>query len=173
MEREELGREIMNVCYLTGDFLLRSGKRSTEYFDKYQMESRPQLLKAVAEQLAPQIPEETEILAGLEMGGIPIATALSLITGLPMVMVRKEAKTYGTCKLAEGQDIEEKNVLVVEDVITTGGQVVESVKQLRKLGAKINTALCVIDRSEGQLSKLHEAGLQVKALFTSAELKTF
>lgn len=171
MKWEDLGQEIMKVCYIKGDFLLRSGQRSSEYFDKYQMESRPHLLKAVAEQLAPKIPKETQLLAGLEMGGIPIATALSLTTNLPMVMVRKEAKTYGTCRLAEGPDIRGKNLLVVEDVITTGGQVVKSVSELRAQGAHIDSVVCVIDRSEGRLEKLQEAGLQLHALFTSAQLK--
>lgn len=121
MNREQLAKEIYNTSHLTGEFKLRSGKTSDQYFDKYLFESNPTLLAEVAEQLAPLVPEGTEVLAGLEMGGIPIATALSLKTGIPAVFVRKKAKEYGTCKLAEGMDIEDKRVCIIEDVVTTGG----------------------------------------------------
>src|SRR6202034_2775200 len=106
----------------------------------------PELLRAVAEHSAPLVPEGTEILAGLELGGVPVATAMSLACGLPQVLVRKEAKTYGTAKLAEGPEIAGRHVLVVEDVITTGGQVVLSTEELRSRGALVATVLCVIDR---------------------------
>ena len=106
------------------------------------------------------------------MGGIPIATALALKTGIPMVFVRKEAKEYGTCKFAEGPSIKDKTVLLVEDVITTGGQVLTSAQDLRSLGAKISFVICVIDRSEGQTDKLAQAGLKHRALFTMEELKS-
>lgn len=171
MNRSELARQIFKVAHLTGEFKLRSGQISNEYFDKYRFESRPDLLKAIAEQMKALIPDGTDALAGLEMGGIPVATALSLETGLPVVFVRKEAKDYGTCKFAEGYDIEGKNLLIIEDVITTGGQVVLSSEDLRKAGAKVNQVICVIDRSQGKSAKLREAKLNLKALFTMEELK--
>lgn len=171
MNRQELARKIFEISHITGEFKLRSGQISNEYFDKYRFEARPEVLREIAKQLAPLIPAGTEILAGLEMGGIPIATALSLETGLPCVFVRKEAKEYGTCQFAEGLDIKDKQLCVIEDVITTGGQVVLSTKDLRGLGAKVNHVLCVIHRGEGREPKLEEIHLQMKALFNMKELK--
>lgn len=167
--RDELARQIFKTAYLTGTFKLRSGTTSHEYFDKYRFESDPRLLAAIAEQLAPLIPEGTEVLAGLELGGVPIATALSLKTGIPAVFVRKEAKAYGTCRIAEGADFKGKRVTVVEDVITTGGQVLLSAEDLRKEGAILKDVLCVILR--GDDSKLKAADLRLKPLFTMEELK--
>jgi orotate phosphoribosyltransferase len=172
LNRSELAKNIVEVSHLTGQFLLRSGKTSTEYFDKYQFESRPDLLREIAKGLAPLLPKETEYLGALEMGGIPIATALSLETGVPVVFVRKTAKEYGTCKFAEGPAIKDKRITLIEDVITTGGQVVLSCNDLRSEGAVIDTVLCVIDRSEGQTEKIVGAGLKLKPLFTMAELKS-
>ena len=103
--------------------------------------------------------------AGLELGGIPVATALSLATGLPVAFVRKEAKAYGTARLAEGADVEGRRVLIIEDVITTGGQVRMSGSDLRAHGAVIDTVLCVIERSDGDRSPLEEVGISVRALF--------
>ena len=110
------------------------------------------------------------MLAGLELGGVPIATALSLATGLPAAFVRKEAKAYGTAQLAEGAAIDGKRCLVVEDVITTGGQVVLSTADLRERGAIVDTVLCVIDRSGGDHAKLDEIDLTIRPLFTAADL---
>lgn len=171
MERLQLARDINQVAHLTGTFTLRSERISHQYFDKYQFESDPRLLKAIAVELKPMIPTDTEILAGLEMGGIPIATALSLETGLPMTLVRKQAKAYGTEKLAEGPDIAGKKLLVVEDVVTSGGQVIASAEDLRKLHANIDNVFCVIDRQEGGRGKLQEHGLNLISLFTAEDLK--
>ncbi len=159
------------VAQLTGEFTLRSGQTATTYFDKYQFEADPVLLAAVAEHLAERIPPDTDLLAGLELGGVPIATALSLHTGLPAVFVRKQAKPYGTAKLAEGPDIDGRRLLVVEDVITTGGQVVLSTNDLRERGAHIERAVCVIDREQGGAENLAEAGVTLDALFTRTMLE--
>ena len=167
---EQLADDINAVARLTGTFTLRSGQIATEYFDKYRFEAQPALLARIAEALAPMIPAGTEVLAGLEMGGIPIATALSLHTGLPAAFVRKEAKKYGTALLAEGSPIAGRQVCVVEDVITTGGQVVISTGDLRGLGAVVEHVLCVIDRSPDGGSALTEAGLAMHALLTRAQL---
>src|SRR5262245_13824495 len=105
VDRDGLAREIYDRTHLTGEFVLRSGAVSNEYFDKYLFESDPVLLRAIAEALVPLVPSDTDVLAGLELGGIPIATMLSQLTGLPARFVRKEAKTYGTCRLAEGGDL--------------------------------------------------------------------
>ncbi len=169
MERDALGAAIADACLVRGTFVLRSGRTSGHYFDKYRFEARPDLLQAVAEQLVPLVPEGTEVLAGLELGGVPVATALGLRTGLPLAFVRKAAKEYGTRKLAEGEDVGGRRVLVVEDVVTTGGQVVASASDLREAGAEVDCALCVIDRSDGA-HVLGSAGLTLRSLFGSDEL---
>jgi len=166
MTQKELAQEIYKIAHLTGNFLLRSGQTSTEYFDKYRFESQPHLLKAIGHHMKELIPSDTEVLAALEMGGIPIAVALSFETGLPVVFVRKEAKEYGTCKFAEGLDVKGKNVCVIEDVITTGGQVVLSTQDLREIGAEVNHVLCVINRGEIPNQKLAAMGLELHSLFT-------
>jgi len=171
MNRKELAKKIFEVSHLTGEFKLRSGQISHEYFDKYRFESQPQLLQQIALEMKAMIPKEAEVLAGLEVGGIPIATALSLATGLPVVFVRKKAKDYGTCQLAEGASIRGKNICIIEDVITTGGQVHLSAEDLKKEGAIVSEVLCVIDRGTDSISKMKEKGLNLKPLFTMAELK--
>jgi orotate phosphoribosyltransferase len=167
---QELVRRVGERCRLHGTFTLRSGQVSDTYFDKYLFESDPQLLAEVAAQAAMLIPEDTEVLAGLELGGIPVATAISLATGLPAVFVRKQAKRYGTARLSEGAEVAGRRVLVVEDVVTSGGQVVISTGELRKLGAHVDHALCVIDRQEGGARALSAEGIQLRALLTRADL---
>lgn len=170
MTHQELAQSIYKISHLKGDFLLRSGQRSTEYFDKYRFESQPAILKEIAEQMKKYIPSGTEVLAALEMGGIPIGTALSLATGIPCVFVRKEAKEYGTCQFAEGLDIKNKKVCVIEDVITSGGQVLISTADLRKLGAQIEHVLCVIHRGgEAAEAKLKDANLTLHPLFLRSD----
>jgi orotate phosphoribosyltransferase len=166
-----LARRIYDVSHLTGEFTLRSGATSTEYFDKYRFESDPTLLRAIADALVPLVPDGTDALAGLELGGVPIATALSQVTGLPAVFVRKEAKTYGTCQLAEGAEIDGRRLAVVEDVVTSGGQVVASCADLRERGATVEHALCVIDRQAGGPDALAKVGVELRPLFTMQELE--
>jgi orotate phosphoribosyltransferase len=166
----DLARQVYERAHLTGEFRLRSGATSTEYFDKYLFESDPLLLRRVGEALAALVPPETEALAGLELGGIPLVTVLSQVTGLPCRFVRKEPKTYGTRRLAEGGDIHGRRLAVVEDVVTSGGQVVASVADLRAGGAVVDTVLCVIDRQAGGTEALAGAGLELRALFTMAAL---
>jgi orotate phosphoribosyltransferase len=166
MTHQELANEIFKISHLTGSFLLRSGQTSSEYFDKYRFESNPKILNEIAKQLAPLIPKETEVLAALEMGGIPIGTALSLHTGIPCVFVRKEAKTYGTCKFAEGLDISGKKICIVEDVITSGGQVILSAADLKSLNAEIHNVICVINRGgDSAIEKLNQSNLKLTSLF--------
>jgi orotate phosphoribosyltransferase len=124
----------------------------------------------IADGLATRVPENIEILAGLELGGIPVATALSIQTGLPAVFVRKQAKEYGTCRLAEGVDISGRRLLIVEDVVTSGGQILASCQELRKAGAIVEHAICVIDRQAGGTEALAAAGLELRSLFTKKDL---
>ena len=166
----DLATQIGDRCRLTGSFTLRSGATATTYFDKYLFESDPALLGAVTALAADRMPAGVEVVAGLELGGVPVATAISLATGLPAAFVRKTAKPYGTARLAEGAAVEGRRVLIVEDVITTGGQVVESAAALRDLGADLVGVLCVIDRSDGT-HRLADAGLDLVSLFTAADLR--
>ena len=172
MTRAELAQRIYATSHLTGDFLLRSGQRAHEYFDKYRFEGDPALLDAIAEQMAPLVPVEAQVLAGLEMGGIPVVTALGRHTGLPCAFVRKQAKTYGTCRLAEGAEVAGKRVLVIEDVVTSGGQIVISTAELRALGAEISAALCVIDREQGGIQTLAAEGIKLLSLLTADDLRS-
>jgi orotate phosphoribosyltransferase len=171
MNDKELASKIYKISHLTGTFTLRSGQVSNEYFDKYLFESEPELLAQIAGYMAEMIPQGTEILAGLEMGGIPIATAISLRTGIPAIFVRKKAKEYGTAKLAEGIDFSGRKVCVIEDVVTTGGQIVMSANDLRKRGAGIEYVLCVIERDIKGRENLKKEGLELVSLFTMEELK--
>lgn len=165
-----LARDIDACSRLTGEFTLRSGQVSSEYFDKYLFESDPQLLARVADAMVGLVPEGTELLGGLELGGIPIATALSARTGLPALFVRKKAKEYGTCKLAEGPDVRGRRVTLVEDVITTGGAVRDATRALREAGATVELVVCAIDRSPAGENPLADVGLEVRAVLTKAEL---
>jgi len=167
---EALARRLYEVAHLTGSFTLRSGATSTEYFDKYLFESDPVLLREIAESLAPLVPPGANALAGLELGGVPIATMLSQVSGLPALFVRKQAKAYGTCRLAEGGDVAGRTLVVVEDVVTSGGQVVMSCRDLRALGADVSAVLCVIDREAGGAEALSAEGLELRPLFRMSEL---
>ena len=171
MNKADLAKAIYETSHITGEFLLRSGQVSHEYFDKYLFEANPLLLKAIADQLATMIPQPVNTLAGLEMGGIPIVAMLSQISGYPSLFVRKKAKTYGTCKLAEGGDVQGQRLVVIEDVVTSGGQIKLSVQELRSLGATVTDVMCVIDREAGGRSNLESEGLQLHPLFTMSELK--
>jgi orotate phosphoribosyltransferase len=170
MDKLTLAKEIYQISNIQGNFTLRSQQQTTEYFDKYLFEAQPKLLFEIARQLVALIPENIDTLAGLEMGGIPIATALSLQTGIPLVFVRKKAKTYGTCKLAEGGEVKSKRILIVEDVVTSGGAVIEAVSQLRELGAIIEQAVCVIDRESFGAENLKKIGVKLMPLFTKSHL---
>jgi orotate phosphoribosyltransferase len=171
MERDLLARTIYQRTHLTGEFRLRSGAVSNEYFDKYLFESDPSLLRAIGEALVPLLPPGSDALAGLELGGVPLATTLSQLTGLPALFVRKEAKTYGTCRLAEGGELDGRRLTVVEDVVTSGGQVVTSCGDLRERGAIVEHAVCVIDRGAGGAENLSEVDVELHALFTMSELE--
>jgi orotate phosphoribosyltransferase len=166
----ELAADIDATCRLTGEFTLRSGQVSHEYFDKYLFEADPLLLARVAREVSQLLPVETEVLGGLEMGGIPIATAVSQLVGLPALFVRKKAKEYGTAKLAEGPDFAGKRVTLIEDVITTGGAVRDATNALREAGAVVETVVCAIDRSPAGENPLADVGLEVRAVLTKAEL---
>jgi orotate phosphoribosyltransferase len=165
-----LARDVDACCRLTGEFTLRSGQVAAEYFDKYLFEADPSLLARVVSRMEPMVPQGTELLGGLELGGVPIATVLSARTGLPALFVRKRAKEYGTCKLAEGPEVAGRRVTLVEDVITTGGAVRDATRALREAGAVVEVVLCAIDRSPGDANPLADVGLEVRSVLTKAQL---
>ncbi|MGP0031920.1 MAG: orotate phosphoribosyltransferase [Acidimicrobiales bacterium] len=165
-----LADRIFEAAHLTGSFTLRSGQVTSEYFDKYRFESDPELLGEIARMAASRIPADVDGLAGLELGGVPLATALSAVSGIRAYFVRKRAKEYGTRKLCEGGEVEGLRLLVVEDVVTSGGQVERSAGDLRAAGARVTDALCVIDRQAGGSETLARSGVTLHALFTMDQL---
>jgi len=171
MEKVDLAKQIKTASFLTGQFVLRSGKVSSFYWDKYRFESNPGLLSVVVNELQKLLPASFDKLAGLELGGIPLATGLSLKTGKPCLYIRKTAKTYGTCNLVEGGFQKGETVVVVEDVITTAGQVCASVRQMRQVGLIVQHVVCVIDRQQGGREKLKNIGCSLVSVFTLDELE--
>ena len=170
MDRKVLARRIHQAAHLTGEFTLRSGAVSNEYFDKYRFEADPALLLDICEFMAELVPNDIDALAGLELGGVPIATMVSSLTGRPALFVRKKAKEYGTCKLAEGPDVVGRRVTLVEDVITTGGAVRDATNALREAGAIVEVVVCAIDRSPAGENPLADVGLEVRPVLTKAQL---
>ncbi len=169
-EGDALAALINARCRLSGEFTLRSGRVATEYFDKYLFESDPVLLRQVVARMAALVPDDAQLLGGLELGGVPIATLLGQVTGLPVLFIRKQAKEYGTRRLAEGGDPTGRNVVVVEDVVTSGGAVLEGARALRRLGATVTTAVCAIDRAEGGAEALAAEQVELRAALTRSDL---
>jgi len=167
---QSLAADIDATCRLHGTFTLRSGQVSDTYFDKYLFEAEPALLERVAARMVELLPEGTELLGGLEMGGIPIATMVSAKTGIPVIFIRKKAKEYGTAKLAEGPDFDGRRVTLIEDVITSGGAVRDAVNALRPAGAIVDTVICAIDRSPVAGESLRDVDLTIRSVLTRAEL---
>ena len=171
LTKDALAVEMAAIATLSGTFTLRSGQVSHTYFDKYRFEGVPALLKPLAAEMAKLLPPETEIIAGLELGGVPLVTALSLETGLPAAFVRKEAKTYGTCRAIEGQDVDGKRVTFIEDVITTGGAVSDAYQLATQEGANVLTVICAIWRGEGAPHIKNTPDLSVAPVFTREDLE--
>jgi orotate phosphoribosyltransferase len=141
------------------------------YFDKYRFESDPLLLNAIAQRMSALIPEQVDALAGLELGGIPLVTALSRVGNLPALFVRKQAKQYGTCNLVEGGPVSGRELVLVEDVVTSGGQIITSARQVRELGAAVHVAICAIDREAGAKELLEAEGIELRPAFRMTDLE--
>lgn len=167
---KDLARRVYEVAHLQGQFTLRSGVQATEYFDKYQFEADPDLLREVTLELSKLLPANAEVLAGLEMGGIPIATMMSQHTRLPVCFVRKVAKQHGTGNRIEGAAVEGQHTVIIEDVVTSGGAIVDAVDALQVLGAEVSCAICVIDRQAGAAGRLQAQGVALNALLKKADL---
>ena len=165
-----LPADIRAIASLQGSFRLRSGQIASTYFDKYRFEADPALLKRVAAEMIPLLPKGSEVLAGLELGGVPLATAISLATGMPAAFVRKQAKDYGTCLAVEGGSVAGKRVVLIEDVITTGGAVADAARLVREAGADVIGVVCAIWRGEGEPGIAGMPQLAVAAAMTKDEL---
>jgi len=173
VERAELAAALREHAYLEGDFVLRSGRRSSYYLDKYRFETRPELLAPLGEALADAVraaePDAVR-LAGPELGAVALAASASLASGLPFLIVRKEAKEYGTANRLEGVFQTGERVCLVEDVVTSAGAAIEAVEALRGAGLEVGTAVCVVDREEGGADALARVGVRLRPLFCASEL---
>jgi orotate phosphoribosyltransferase len=170
---EELKLALREHAYLEGDFVLRSGKRSRYYLDKYRFETQPEVLAALGERIAHAVEEfepDAVRLAGPELGAVALAAAGSLASGLPFLIVRKAAKEYGTSNRVEGVFDEGDRVCLVEDVVTSGGALLEAVQALRDAGLTVATAICIVDREDGGAEALSARGVQLRPLFRAADL---
>ena len=168
--REALARDLVAASYLKGEFVLRSGKKSNRYFDKFLFETDPKLLQRIGEQLAPLVPSGTQRLAAPELGAVLLGGAVSMATGLPLLLVRKEPKGYGTAKQLEGRYTAGERVTVIEDVVTTGGDSLRSIQVLRDAGLDVIHLVVVLDRGEGGEENIREAGIPYSPLFRISDL---
>ncbi len=170
MEKTELASRIRAAAYLEGDFTLRSGRKSKYYLDKYLFETQPDILSALGEMFASYLVDSTTLIAGAELGGVALAAATSMASGKPFVIIRNAKKGYGTAKPYEGKLSDGDSVVLVEDIATTGGQVLEAAKLIKEIGAKVECIVAVIDRQEGARENIEGAGLVFEALFTKSDL---
>jgi orotate phosphoribosyltransferase len=173
VDRADLSAALREHAYLEGDFVLRSGRRSRYYLDKYRFETRPDVLGPLGELIATTVAEhepEAARLAGPELGAVALAAAASLASGLPFLIVRKEAKEYGTANRLEGVFEPGERMCLVEDVVTSAGAAIEAVEALREAGLEVGTAVCVVDREEGGADALARVGVRLRPLFRASEL---
>jgi orotate phosphoribosyltransferase len=170
MTREELAKRIADVALLRGEFTLRSGRKSNYYLDKYRFETQPDVLRELGKLFAEKMSPNVNRIAGAELGAVALAAATSMACGKPFVIVRNQKKDYGTSKLVEGVLEPGETVMIVEDIMTTGGQVLEAVKSLQQAGATIDKIVGVIDRMEGARENIEGAGFTFEALFTVKDL---
>jgi len=169
MTKQQLARRIRQVAYLEGDFVLRSGRRSRYYLDKYLFETAPDILAELGWRLA-ESAHDAEVIAGAELGAVALAAAASLAAGKPFAIVRKAEKDHGTARLIEGAAVEGKKVLLVEDVGTTAGAALEAAETLAKAGAKISRIVFAVDRMEGARENVEAAGYEFQAVLNAVDL---
>lgn len=170
MNRSELIKRIKETAYLEGDFVLRSGKRSKYYLDKYLFETCPDILKGLGEEFARYVGDDVTLIAGAELGGVALAAATSMESGKNWVIIRNSKKDYGTGKMVEGVLKAGDVVLLVEDIATTGGQVLEAAKIITEAGATVKEIVCVIDRKQGAGENITEAGYKFDSILTKDDL---
>ena len=170
MTREELIKRIKETAYLEGDFVLRSGKRSKYYLDKYLFETCPDILKALGKEFTRYITDDVTLIAGAELGGVALAAATAMESGKNWVIIRNSKKGYGTGKMVEGVLKAGDVVLLVEDIATTGGQVLEAAKIITEAGATVKNIVCVIDRKQGAEENITQAGYKFESILTKYDL---
>ena len=173
MTDAELARRLREHALLEGDFVLRSGKKSTYYLDKYRFETHPELLRELGKRIGARAREAApgaSRLAGPELGAVALAAAASLASGRPFLIVRKEAKEYGTSNRLEGVFEPGQRVCLIEDVVTSGGAACEAVNALREAGLDCSTAVCVVDREEGGVDALARQAVRLWPIFRASEL---
>jgi orotate phosphoribosyltransferase len=170
----DLADRIRAVAYLEGDFVLRSGRRSSFYLDKYRFETQPELLREIGELLAARIAEVEPAavrIAGPELGAVALAASASMASGKPFLIVRSAAKDYGTSNRLEGIFEEGERVVVVEDIVTSGGAALDAVRSLRQAGLICETVICVVDRGEGGAEAMTDAGVHLERLLDADALR--
>lgn len=170
MTRDQLARRIAEVSLLRGEFTLRSGRKSNYYLDKYLFETQPDVLAELGKMFAERLTPAVQRIAGAELGAVALAAATAMASGKPFVIIRNQKKDYGTSKLVEGKLEPGETVMIVEDVLTTGGQVIEAAKTLKDAGAKVEKIVAVIDRLEGARANIESAGYVYESLFTTKDL---
>ena len=170
MTREELISRIKETAYLEGDFVLRSGKRSKYYLDKYLFETCPDILNALGAEFAKHATGDVTLIGGAELGGVALAAATAMQTGKKWIIIRNTKKGYGTGKMVEGVLNKGDVVLLVEDIATTGGQVIEAAKIITEAGAKVKKIVCVIDRKQGAEENITQAGYKFESILTKDDL---
>ena len=170
MNRDRLAQRIADTALLRGEFTLRSGRSSKFYLDKYRFSTQPDILKALGVMFEKRLPEGTTRLAGAELGGIPLVTTTSMAAGLPCVFIRNQKKEYGTAKQLEGTLESGDRVVILEDIATTGGQVLEAAKIIGDVGASVLSIIATIDRLEGARENIEGAGFVFESLFTVKDL---
>ena len=173
MTHDELGALVVERALLEGDFVLRSGRRSTWYLDKYRFETEPDILRALGERLAEEVaacePDAIR-LAGPALGAVALAASAAMASGRPFIIVRGETKEYGTAKRIEGPFESGELVCLLEDVVTSGGALAEAVSAVRDAGLVVRHAVCVVDREEGGSDALARVGVRLRSLFRAREL---
>lgn len=170
MDKQQLTARIKEASYLEGDFVLRSGKRSKYYMDKYLFETQPDILKALGAEFCKHMSDDVTLIAGAELGGVALAAATAMEAGKPWIIVRNSKKDYGTSKMVEGVIKEGDVVLLVEDIATTGGQVLEAAKIITEAGATVKKIVCVIDRKQGGRENIEGAGYVFDSIITKEDL---
>ena len=170
LDRTEVASRIAETAVLHGTFTLRSGRTSSYYIDKYLFSTQPDILRSLGALLSDRIPAGTTLLAGAELGGIPLVTTAAMASELPCLFIRNAKKDYGTAKMHEGRISEDDTVVLIEDVATTGGQVLEAAETIAAMGATVTTIIAIIDRQEGARENIEGAGFSFDALFTVSDL---
>jgi orotate phosphoribosyltransferase len=170
MTRTELIKRIKETAYLEGDFTLRSGKKSKYYLDKYLFETCPDILKSLGKEFAKHVTDDVTVIGGAELGGVALAAATAIETGKNWIIIRNSKKGYGTGKMIEGVLKPGDTVLLVEDIATTGGQVLEAAKVITEAGAKVKTIIAVIDRKQGAEENIIAAGYKFESILTKTDL---